>query len=135
MLKKINKYFISKLAGVIVLGKTHIEIFSTLIDECKIHIHPNFAEDYLFVDQNLINEKFENVFPLRILYMSNLIPGKGYRELLEAFISLNADLRKKIQLDFAGGFENINSKNEFLEKIEPYDQINYHKTVSGDQKK
>lgn len=68
LLKKINKFFISKLAGVIVLGESHIEIFESLIEKNKISIIPNFAEDYLFVNKNDISAHFiQNSFKTRFL--------------------------------------------------------------------
>jgi glycosyltransferase involved in cell wall biosynthesis len=67
--------------------------------------------------------------------LSNLIPGKGYDELIDAYVTLKDDLKKNIRIDFAGGFEAENDKNQFLEKIKDAIEIHYHGMVSGEKKK
>jgi len=135
LLTRINKFFLSKLAGAIILGESHIEIFSDFMAMNKIHIVPNFAENYLFITEEKISLKFQNTTPLIILYISNLIPGKGYMELLYAFIYSDESIKANIQIDFAGGFETEVEKEFFLNKIEPYHQIKYHGIVNGIEKK
>ena len=107
--KKINKFFINKLGGVLVEGPINFEMFSNVINEDKIHIVPNFAEDFLFVSDEEIIKKFSEINKLEVLYLSNLIHGKGYLELLEAYLVLSDDLRADINLTFVGGFENDES--------------------------
>ncbi len=131
----LNKYFISQLAGVIILGKSHIEIFSGLLDKNKIHVVPNFSEDYLFIDNKAINAKFLNVSSLKIVFMSNLIPGKGYLQLIEAYKALDNDLKIRIQLDFCGNFNSIEEETKFITEIEEFQQVTYHGIVNGDKKK
>ena len=131
---KINKYFIKRLGGVIVLGKTHVDIFSDLIPKEKIHIVHNFAEDYLFLKEEEIKLKFENTKPIRMLFLSNLIPGKGYNELVEAYSRLDESLKENIIIDFAGGFESESQEVEFLKKIKEIKQLNYHGIVDGPKK-
>lgn len=134
-LKHINKFFISKLAGVIVLGESHVEIFSTLIKKEKIYIVPNFSEDYLFVDDATIKAKFLNINTIKIIFMSNLIPGKGYKQLLDAYKSLHSNLQKIFQLDFCGSFNSVFEQSEFTKGIKELQQVNYHGIVGGQKKK
>ena len=131
---KINKYFIKRLGGVIVLGESHTDIFSDFIPVEKIHIVHNFAEDYLFLKEEEIELKFGNTKPIRMLFLSNLIPGKGYNELVKAYLSLDDSLKGNIIIDFAGGFESEIQKMEFLIKIKEIKQINYHGIVDGPPK-
>lgn len=131
----LNKFFISKLGGVIVEGKPQANFFSKVIDSSKIHIVPNFAEDFLFTNEKAIEENFKNLNPIKILFLSNLLYGKGYDELVEAYIALDDNLRKKVKLDFAGGFDSDESKHKFLKKIEGVSGIHYHGHVNGAQKK
>lgn len=131
---KLNKYFISRLAGVIILGKSHLDIFSGTIDRRKIYIVPNFAEDAFFVRPEDIKEKFTSN-PFRMLFMSNMIPKKGYNELINAFLDLDDNVKKQIRLDFAGSFDSEELKNVFLEKIKGLDQVRYHGIVKGNEKK
>lgn len=130
-----NKYFIHRLGGVIISGKSHLTIFENLIDFNKLHIVPNFAFDFLFLSSTAIENKYLNIEPLKILYISNMIPKKGYAELAEAFSLLEEDCRRKIILNFAGAFESEREKKLFLEKIKKYEQIKYHGIVNDEVKK
>jgi len=77
-LLNINKIFINKLAGVIISGRSHIDIFEGMIHRSKLHIVSNFAQDYLFSTEKEIRDKFSSTQPLRVLYISNFIDKKGY---------------------------------------------------------
>jgi glycosyltransferase involved in cell wall biosynthesis len=131
----INQYYIKLLGAVIVEGQAQANSFLNIITDKKIHIIPNFAEDFLFADENAIRKKFENTVTLKILFLSNMLFGKGHIELLEAYLSLNKEIRRNIQLDFAGSFENIADKTEFLQKIQNEENIIYHGAVMGQKKK
>jgi glycosyltransferase involved in cell wall biosynthesis len=131
----INKIFINKLAGVIVSGKSHLEIFEGMIHKNKIHIVPNFALDYLFLTEKEIQNKFSCTQPLKILFISNFIQKKGFNELVDAYFQLNNTLREKIRIDFAGRFESEDQKEIFLNKIDRAKQIRYHGPIDDNQKK
>uniref|UniRef100_UPI0040484809 glycosyltransferase family 4 protein n=1 Tax=Algoriphagus sp. TaxID=1872435 RepID=UPI0040484809 len=133
-IKRSNRFFIKRLRGVIISGESHRPIFSDILPREKIHIIPNFAQDYLFVDQSVIDRKYE-LPKIFVLYMSNLIPKKGYNELLEAFLLLDEEFKAKIQLDFAGAFDSEDQKNLFLEKISGYEQVTYHGVVNEETKR
>lgn len=132
---KLNKFFISRLGGVVVEGKTQADFFSRVISREKIYIVPNFAEDFLFVTESQVKYNFEKKDPIKILFLSNLIYGKGHNELIEAYLLLSDHLRGKITIDFAGGFESDDKKNEFLSRISGIKGIVYHGLVSGIKKK
>lgn len=125
IIKKINAYFISRIRGVFVEGNVNYELFRKVITEEKIHIIPNFAEDFLFFDDKEIEEKFQNLETINLLYLSNLINGKGYEELLNGFLLLDDKLKNNFKLTFVGGFESIEKEKEFLTSIKPYKQIHY----------
>lgn len=134
--QKINYFLLKKIGAVIVEGSVNFEIFSRVIDKEKIYIVPNFAEDYLFANNNEIKEKFSDTSIIRILYLSNLIPGKGYSELADAYIGLEEAFKNKINIVFVGGFESQESENEFLNKIKDYDGLNYiGKFIDGEKKR
>lgn len=134
-LGRMNAFFLKRLGGVIVLGKTHIEIYRGVVPDQKLHIVPNFAEDYLFTSVERIDLKFGRTSPLRLLFLSNLIPGKGHEELVDAFLALGAERGRCIQLDLAGGFESDQEKDKFLARIAGVAGIRYHGTVSGEHKR
>lgn len=136
IISKINKFFLKKIGHIIVEGKLNNDMFSKYVDEKKISIIPNFADDYLFVSSEEINQKFKNNNILKVLYLSNLINGKGYNELTEGYILLEDNLKKKIEISFVGGFESNSLKTNFLEKIKPYSNINYlGNFIDGEEKR
>lgn len=132
---KINKFFLCRLGGIIVLGQSHVSIYTDFIDKNKIYIVANSAEEKFFIDEQDFKEKFANNSIIRILFLGNLISGKGHNELVDAFISLDSDIQKQICIDFAGAFESEHQKMIFLEKIKPFGQISYHGIVHGEVKK
>lgn len=134
-LSLLNQFFIKRMAGVITSGASHLEIFDFIIDKRKIHIVPDFAQDYLFLAENEIKEKFKNLEIINILFISNMIPKKGYNETLEAYLALDDKIKPKLTLNFAGRFESETSKKEFLDKIKGEKNICYHGVVEGQAKK
>jgi glycosyltransferase involved in cell wall biosynthesis len=134
-LYKLNKYFISRVGGVIVLSESHVTVFDGILDRNRIHIVPNFAQDYLFLNNAEIVKKFSKTNPLKVLFLSNMIYGKGFEYLLKAYISLKEEIRKLIIVDFAGSFESEDSKAEFINAIKDFEQIKYHGIADGEAKK
>jgi glycosyltransferase involved in cell wall biosynthesis len=132
----INAFFIKRIAGVIVEGSVNFKVFSNVINESKIHIVPNFAEDFLFVNDEEIRAKFLDKQIIQILYLSNLIPGKGYNELADAYIQLQEDFKKHVNIVFVGGFESHESENEFFNKISNHNGLKYiGKFIDGEKKR
>ncbi|MNK10380.1 UDP-D-galactose:(glucosyl)lipopolysaccharide-1,6-D-galactosyltransferase [compost metagenome] len=135
LITKLNKFFISRLGGVIVEGDTQKRFFAKVIDPDKIHVINNFAEDFLFIDNASLENKFNDIKPLKVLYLSNFLYGKGYEELLKAYMYMPDSLQDKVEIDFAGSFDEKNKEEEFLKTIEGYKNIRFHGRVSGEQKK
>ena len=102
ILFEINKIFIKRLAGIIVLGESHVSTFSDFVSMNKIHVVPNFSEDYLFLNDVEILEKNTNLEKINILFLSNMQVEKGFQELFQAFLQLDFQYKDKIILDFAG---------------------------------
>lgn len=136
-LQKVNIFFLNRLGGIIVEGPLNYEMFSKVINNnVSIYIIPNFAEDYLFVDDEEIISKFKNDNKIQILFLSNLIFGKGYDELADAYIGLDKDTQDKVNIVFVGGFETFKIENEFLNKIKNYSGIKYiGKFIDGQEKR
>lgn len=130
----LNIYFLKKLRGIIVLGKTHADIYN-FIDPIKIHVVPNFAENDIFIPEESLRKKFENIGIINLLFLSNLIPGKGYLELVSSFNQLEDSVKQRLRIRFAGGFESERHKDEFLENIKGISQLSYEGIVEGSLKK
>ncbi len=133
---KLNKFFISRLAGVIVEGEQQANTFSNVIKRDRIFVVNNFSEDFLFISKEDVKKKFDNVNPFKILFLSNLLYGKGHNELAEAYLGLSVENKKKIIITYIGGFESEKSKQIFLQKIKGESGLEYRgKFVSGIEKK
>jgi glycosyltransferase involved in cell wall biosynthesis len=135
LLFMLNKKLIKNLGGVIITGESHNEVFQDFVSRNNLYIVPNFAQDYLFISDYEIEEKYLQINKIKILFVSNMIEKKGYLELTNAFIKLNHDLKEHIQIDFAGKFETEKQENDFLSLISSYPNLFYHGVVENEKKK
>ncbi|TGM35462.1 glycosyltransferase [Leptospira levettii] len=136
LLFAINRFFIKKMGGVIISGKSHLEIFEGYVKSEKIHIIPNFAPGYMFISESDFEGKFKNLpKKINILFLSNMIPQKGYLLLLEAFQKLEKETKVKFKLNFAGRFDSKEDEDFFLHSIKDEPEIEYHGVVSDDKKR
>ncbi len=133
-LYKINRFFLLKIGGVIILGNSHIEIVKDILVKDKIFIIPNFAEEQFFLTKPEIIKKFNNVDKVIVLFMSNLMKKKGYQELLQSYFLLPDNYKSKIELVFAGEFQNRTEKHIFIDKIKNDTNIRYLGIVDGEMK-
>lgn len=134
LLRFLNGVFLRRMGGVIVLGERHVDMFKGLVRPERLYIVPNFAEDSMFVDESVIHLKFEQTTPLRLLFLSNLIPGKGYLELVEGYKKLPASVQSRVLIDFAGGFQSKQDEAAFLQSIADVPELRYHGIVRGERK-
>lgn len=134
---KINKFFLKRIAGVIVLGKSHIPTFSDFISAEKLHIVPNFSQDYLFLEKNELDEKYNSLSSNRIslLFLSNMQIEKGYLDIVNAYFDLPESIKNNIEINFAGKFDNKEEELRFLDLIKNIDGITYHGVLTGHEKR
>ena len=130
--RALNARYLRELGGVVVLGQSMTDIFRGMVSPSRLHVVPNCAEDELFVPRPAIERKFANAKPLRVLFLSNLIPGKGHGELADALRMLDAQVRARIHVDFAGGFDSAEHQREFLDRIKTLACVRFHGVVKGD---
>lgn len=134
LLAAANRFFWRRLGAVILLGARHLPLLEGLPPDWRArhaHLVPNFAQDYLFRSEDEIDAKFAAPGPLRLLYLSNLIPGKGHEELLGAYASLQPGERDQLQLDLAGAFESDAARDDFLARARALPGMSYHGVVGG----
>lgn len=131
LIYKLNKFFLSRVAGIIVLGERLKSIYIGIVDEKKIHTVENFTQDNLFIKYSELKNK-NKCSKLKVLFLSNLLPGKGYIELLYSAKFLP---ESEVEFHFAGGFENTDDKEHFLENISGRSNIFYHGIVNGNKKR
>lgn len=128
---RLNRYFIGRVGAIVVEGKTQFDMFARVADPGKIAIIPNFAQDYLFASEDEVLEKFKSTEPLRVLFLSNMLEGKGHIELLQSYLRLEAGVKKGVVVDFAGAFPSEKDERRFLEAMQGEPNLKYHGTVSG----
>lgn len=134
IVRALNAFFLRRLGAVIVLGETLKAIYLDIVAASRLLVIPNFAEDQLFANLSEIHAKFEAGVPLRLLFLSNLLPGKGHIELAQAFLSLGPEQRKNFRVDFAGSFEDDRQRDAFLKMIIGVSEFKYHGPVRGARK-
>jgi glycosyltransferase involved in cell wall biosynthesis len=122
------------MAGVIISGESHREVFADKLPPVKTHIVPNFALDELYSTKESVEENFTDLRQIRLLYISNMIDKKGYLVLTRAFLSLPPEIRSAFKLDLAGRFELESQKEEFIALIEGQSDITYHGIIDADEK-
>jgi glycosyltransferase involved in cell wall biosynthesis len=135
ILSSLNLYLMKKMRGVIVEGHRGLTIFEKGFSREKIKLINNFADEYLFVSENDINEKFKKE-KLQILYLSNMIKEKGYADLLTAFVALSEEIKRQYQLNFVGGFPEEIDRVKFLNSISNEPSVEYlGRFIDGEEKK
>lgn len=139
-----NYKAVSKLAGAIVLSESLRANFKGMLSDEKIFVVPNCVDDEFLISDAEFEEKLRTL-PERkikhILYLSNFIRAKGYREVLE-LARLEKERcengnDKKFHFDFAGKFFEETEEQYFFGFIKEnalQDYVTYHGVVGGDKK-
>jgi glycosyltransferase involved in cell wall biosynthesis len=133
-LRKLNKFFLSKIQAAIISGDSHREVFMDMIPQNKIHIIPNFTMDEIFITNDKLEKKYDHVFPMKVLYVSGMRNKKGYQDLLNGYIQLTERNRNQIEIDFAGEFETNTERIQFEDAIEKYPNLKYHGVINDNHK-
>lgn len=135
--QRLNYTAIRHLAGGIVLGNSLHHIFEGLLPDEKIFICPNCVDDAFIapsVDEKLNALRDANE-PLHILYLSNFIETKGYREIVElARMTAERGDGGKFVFHFAGKFFSQKDEAWFTEHTKDLQNVKFHGVVSGQAK-
>lgn len=134
-LYKLNARYLAKVGAAIVSGPSHIDIFDGLVAPARIRTIPNFAQDFMFVDRAEVERKFaDEQQKTRVIYISGMTEGKGYLRLLDAYDGLSAQAKSRIQLDFAGKFDDAAEQQAFTARLGNRAGVTYHGLVSDAEK-
>lgn len=134
LLKHINNFFYKRLSSIIILGKSHKNIFPNL-DKNKLCIINNFVPKDILISKKNLNLKNQNLNKIRILYMSMMTEEKGYKKLFKAYKMLSKNEQEKFFIDFAGGFRDNIERERFISEIKDFKNINYQGIVKGKRKR
>lgn len=137
---KLNYKILSKVDAGIVLGSSLRYIFEGIIPNEKIYVVKNCVDDEFVITDNEFNKKMvslENKDQFKILYLSNFIEDKGYKEVLKLAKLVKEKNDNRFKFIFAGKFFCENDKKEFFEyiKLNKLESIiDYKGIISGKDK-
>ena len=128
--KRVFHYVLSKGDKGIVSSELLIDNLTPFFSRDNIYWMPYFVENAL----NDISEKeVVNTKTIRILYLSNLMKGKGVFDVLKALEILN-DLGIGYEAKFVGGID-VENEEEVMSYLEKNPNIKYCKPIRGKEKK
>lgn len=130
LVKRWVRFCLRKTVGVVVLGEKLRPLFAEFYPPEQIFVAPNGADF-----PALSGEEKEIVKPLRLLYLSNFLPGKGFDTLLEALAADDA-FKTGMALHAYGAWDDERFREQCLEIIRTNNlsQVYLNDSVSGAQK-
>lgn len=134
--RSLNYRTMRHLAGGIVLGESLRRIFTGMMPEERIFVCPNCVDD-AFVASSIEGKLKEMAGSetLHLLYLSNFIRTKGYREVLElAAMAQERGDAGRFVFHFAGKFFDAEEERYFREHSVGLDNVVFHGVVSGEAK-
>jgi glycosyltransferase involved in cell wall biosynthesis len=133
-LRWLNRRLLGDIRAAIVLGDSFRDIFEGYVPKGKVAVIKNYFDASLLIPRDRVAAKFGPGEKVRILYLSNLMPEKGYRLLLDSFLDVPPEVRQHAELHFAGTIRPQDA-GPFLERIAQHANITYHGCVVGEQKR
>lgn len=132
----LNGLFMRHMRCVIIEGPKGKKIFSKFFEKKRIRIIPNFYEDYLNCSDAEVVAKYASLETVNILYLSNMIIEKGYKDLLTAYMLLPIQVRQRVILNFVGGFPTSTERSSFLDSISELSGVNFlGDFIDGEEKR
>lgn len=137
--KKLNYDFISKVDACIVLSESLQKNFQGMIENDKIFMVPNCVDNEFLLEKEQLDIKLKKDFltqPLKVLYLSNFIETKGYKEVLE-LAKMAKENNANMFFRFAGKFYDEKDRayfDSFVAKNKLNDYVSYLGIVKGEDK-
>lgn len=132
---RVNGIFIKKVNRILVEGRIGSDIFKKYSNS-NVVILKNCVDDYLLSSVGEVSNKYANTEIIKVLYLSNMIRGKGYLNLLEAYLSLDTEMQSKFELTFVGGFQSSSDKSYFMNRLNGQSNVKYiGEFIDGEEKK
>ena len=137
--KFLIKKFFNKVNKIVVEGKLVENFFKDR----------NFSDNFITISNcappNIQINKNKDDSAFKVLYLSNLIPSKGYQSLLKSLVFIDKNTRSNILLTFVGKFMDVKAekidgtkeKDFFLNYINKHNlknNINYIESAWGNEK-
>lgn len=138
--RKLNYKILSKVDAGIVLGDSLRYIFEGIIPKEKIYVVKNCVDDEFVISDEEFHKKMvglETKKKFKILYLSNFIEDKGYKEVLQLAKLVKEKNDYRFKFIFAGKFFFENDEEEFFNYIKSNkleDFIEYRGVIYGEEK-
>lgn len=139
--RKRNYKILSKVDAAIVLGDSLRYIFEGIIPRDKIYVVKNCVDDEVIISDEEFDGKIsalESKKELKILYLSNFIENKGYKEVLKLATLVKEKKDNRFKFVFAGKFFYEDDKKEFFKYIKSNkleEIIEYRGIIYGEKNK
>lgn len=139
--RRLNYSIMKKVDGCIVLGNMLRSIFKNIIDDSKIFIVPNCVDNEYLLPQTFIERKINDIEDsniIHILYLSNFIESKGFKDVLNLALIAKNKSQHNLQFHFAGKFfkdEDHSFTQKFIQQNQLQEYVTFHGVVSGKSKK
>lgn len=135
--RKMNYHAVKRLEGGIVLGHSLHGIFEGMLSDDKIFVCPNCVDNAFIassVDEK-INRMSVEGSKLHILYLSNFIETKGFREVMQlARMAQERGDGDKFVFHFAGKFFESTEEEFFKRHRSGLENVVFHGIVGGQDK-
>jgi glycosyltransferase involved in cell wall biosynthesis len=119
----LNRLAYRRIDKIIVLGESLRRIFDGMVDPARLEVVENFVDEHAFASEEEIRQKCTGSGPIRVVFLSNFLPDKGYREAARAIAFLSGTL--DIEATFIGDFTDSSSRDEFLTETRACRSIRY----------
>ncbi|EAP87677.1 glycosyltransferase family 4 protein [Croceibacter atlanticus] len=130
--KQLVKFILSKIDKAIVLSKSLKNNFTPFIDVSNIYVLTNFVSKDILLT-NTEKEKLETINEPRIVFLGNLMTGKGIQYFFESLESLELE-GFKFTAKCAGTMDSKKTV-EYNKKIDSINSLEYLGVVRGEKKK
>ena len=128
----IYRCFVTK---AVVLSDSLRTRFALVLPDWKVSVVCNAVSQDVFLSVAEIRKKHQSTQRLHVLYLSNLMEEKGYRDLVTAIAGLPSSVRSRICLHLAGGVQYADDSVWLKSIAEKTDiPMTYHGPVDGERK-
>jgi glycosyltransferase involved in cell wall biosynthesis len=131
LLRRANRRALARVRCAIVLGDSLRGTLGNLVPPESVHAVANFAADELFLTDQAIEEKHRKR-PLNVLFLANLLPGKGHWELLRAAARLSAESNSRVRIHLAGATASREDSQRLEAALRAAPLVRYHGSVGGE---
>jgi len=134
LIRCLNRKLLRDIHAAIVLGPSVQDNFDGYVPRERVRVVANGYDPSLEASEADIERKY-GVQPVEILFLSNLMPGKGFEKLIDAYLSLPRAIRSSARLHLAGLPATAAIATYVNEVCASHSDVIFHGVVNGDRKR